>query len=604
MASELNAPGVSVGGPDAFPPALVGVATAVPIFVGYTETAIDPGSKQPLYRQAVPLSSMAEYLDYFGKGYDAQAVVAPQPTAGSPPAPVGMADFDAASSNGSQATTGGYVVHPSNDMAGEIAVSGQFNLYPAMLMFFANGGNYCFVVSVGNYWGTDSAVPPIRSAPVRIDKADLLQGLAVADATTGAAMLVVPDACLLVTPADDGGPCTYPDYQPVAVEMLRQSGTLRDRMAILDLPGALVPANWTLEAMQAEAEAFYQAIAPARPCFSYGAAYGPALRSSLMSTADIPYTSLKGTAASTALMNNLLTTQALALYPPSSDPADPGVPVHSAAFQNVAAHIAAAFPVPGAAPIPSVPSDVTGLTTTPVLEVSMASAAVPEPAATDAAGIEALDRFLLSTVPLLGVIQQELAAKLNVVPPSGAMAGVWTQNDTDRGVWNAPANFALNQVVGPVLALTDDQQGGFNQPVNGNAINILRDFVSRGTVVWGARTLDGNSLDYRYIQVRRTLIYIEQSVRLGLQQFVFAPNDAATWTTVIATVSNFLTGLWQAGGLIGGKASDAFTVACGIPATMTGEDVLAGRMIVNVAVSMIHPAEYIALTFVQPMQTI
>jgi phage tail sheath protein FI len=205
-------------------------------------------------------------------------------------------------------------------------------------------------------------------------------------------------------------------------------------------------------------------------------------------------------------------------------------------------------------------------------------------------------------VSLLGEIQQILANKLNVVPPSGALAGIWAQNDAQRGVWNAPANMVLNQVVAPKVLINDEQQAVFNMPLNGNAIDILRSMVNRGTVVWGARTLDGNSQDHRYIQVRRTLIYIDQSIKNALEQFAFAANDGGTWATVTATISNFLTGLWQAGGLMGDKASDAFTVQCGVPTTMSGLDVLNGYMIVNVTVQMIHPAEFIELTFTQTMQ--
>jgi phage tail sheath protein FI len=121
-------------------------------------------------------------------------------------------------------------------------------------------------------------------------------------------------------------------------------------------------------------------------------------------------------------------------------------------------------------------------------------------------------------------------------------------------------------------------------------------------VVWGARTLDANSLDWRYIQVRRTLVYIETSIKTALNQFVFAANDGKTWVAATAMVSGFLQGLWSQGGLMGDKASDAFTVQCGLGSTMTGMDILNGYMIVQVTLQMIHPAEFIELTFKQKME--
>jgi hypothetical protein len=593
MAISGQTPGM--GEPGGFAPSIVGVATAVPIFVGYTETAKDP-SGRAAYDRAMPVASMADYAAYFGGAPPVNGIVELQPAAAA-----GTADFDAESSNGNGVTTGAYAVYPTPDRIGGLAGSGRFNLHAAMGLFFANGGGNCFVISVGNYWGSEAVAASGDGPLCKVSREDLLQGLAVARDTSGGTMLVVPDACLLAVPPSDGGPYTYPHYQPVAVEMLRQSATLGDRVAILDLPGALVPDNWSPAAMKAEAEAFYEAIAPGQAGFSYGTAYGPALQSSLLSAADILYTGLRGTGASTTLMNNLLTTRALALHPPTSDPGSPGVRIHQAAFVEIAAHIAAAFPVSGAAAIPSVPADVTGTTSAPVLEVSMPGA-VAVPAATDGAAIQALDAFLVSAVPLLTEIETALAARLNVVPASGAIAGVWTFNDSTGGVWNAPANITLNEVLEPMVALTDDQQGDYNVPLNGNAIDILRSMLNRGTVVWGARTLDGNSNDYRYIQVRRTLVYIQQSIKLALQPFTFAPNDGGTWTTVTAMVSGFLTQVWQAGGLMGDKASEAFTVQCGVPTTMSGEDVLNGYMIVNVTLAMLHPAEFIELTFKQVIQ--
>ena len=190
----------------------------------------------------------------------------------------------------------------------------------------------------------------------------------------------------------------------------------------------------------------------------------------------------------------------------------------------------------------------------------------------------------------------------STVAPSGAMAGIWAYNDQNRGVWTAPANLSVAGVTGPTYAMTDIEQGGFNVPLNGVAINVLRAFPGRGTVVWGARTLDGNSLDYRYIQVRRTLVYIQQSIKQALTQFALAPNGATTWAAATTMVSNFLQNLWSQGGLMGATASQAYTVACGVPASMTAQDVLNGYMIVNVTVQMIHPAEFIELTFTQTMQ--
>jgi phage tail sheath protein FI len=171
-----------------------------------------------------------------------------------------------------------------------------------------------------------------------------------------------------------------------------------------------------------------------------------------------------------------------------------------------------------------------------------------------------------------------------------------------RGVWNAPANVGLATVLGPTIPITNDMQNDLNMPIDGLAVNAIRDFVGRGTLVWGARTLDGNSNDWRYIQVRRALIYIEQSVELALNKFVFAPNVAQTWVTVSSMISSFLRGVWQAGGLMGASPTEAFSVQCGLGSTMTAQDVLEGRMIVQIKLTMVHPAEFIVLTFQQQMQ--
>jgi phage tail sheath protein FI len=200
---------------------------------------------------------------------------------------------------------------------------------------------------------------------------------------------------------------------------------------------------------------------------------------------------------------------------------------------------------------------------------------------------------------LTGAAQSSANAQL---PSSAALAGVYTAVDRNKGVWNAPANVSVAGVSGLSFPLTNAQQEFLNVPVDGRAVDAIREFDGRGRVVWGSRTLDGNSNDNRYIQVRRTLIYIEQSIKLALQQFVFAANNGRTWTIVISAVSSFLQGLWNEGGLFGATASEAFSVECGLGSTMTQQDILDGYMVVQVTVQMIRPAEFIELTFRQKLE--
>jgi phage tail sheath protein FI len=114
--------------------------------------------------------------------------------------------------------------------------------------------------------------------------------------------------------------------------------------------------------------------------------------------------------------------------------------------------------------------------------------------------------------------------------------------------------------------------------------------------------LDGNSLDWRYINVRRTMIMIEESIRLASKAYVFEPNTASTWTTMRSMIENFLTGVWKAGGLAGSTTPEAFRVHVGLGETMTPVDILEGRLLITVQVAVTRPAEFIEITFQQKMQ--
>lgn len=210
---------------------------------------------------------------------------------------------------------------------------------------------------------------------------------------------------------------------------------------------------------------------------------------------------------------------------------------------------------------------------------------------------------LCATSPTYVSIMNEVRAQLNKMPPSAAMAGIYTMVDNSRGVWKAPANVSLSMVNTPTSNITHDEQASFNvDPLSGKSINIISPFRGIGTLVWGARTLDGNSQDWRYINVRRTLIMLEQSIKLAMRAYVFEPNTSSTWITVQSTISNFLTNMWKQGALAGSTPDQAFVVQVGLGVTMTPNDILDGKMLVNVMVAISRPAEFIVLTFQQMQQ--
>jgi phage tail sheath protein FI len=195
-------------------------------------------------------------------------------------------------------------------------------------------------------------------------------------------------------------------------------------------------------------------------------------------------------------------------------------------------------------------------------------------------------------------------ANLNILPPGPAMAGIYTYVDKTGGVWKAPANVSLSAVTAPTVNINDNQQETLNaDATGGKSINVIRSFTGLGVLIWGARTLDGNSQDWRYVNVRRTLIMIEQSVKLAAHGYVFEPNDANTWVSVKSMINNFLINLWKQGALAGSKPEDAFQVMVGLGSTMTADDILDGNMFITVLVAVSHPAEFIVITFKQKQQT-
>ncbi|MFT3910798.1 MAG: phage tail sheath C-terminal domain-containing protein [Ferruginibacter sp.] len=190
-----------------------------------------------------------------------------------------------------------------------------------------------------------------------------------------------------------------------------------------------------------------------------------------------------------------------------------------------------------------------------------------------------------------------------LLPASSAMAGIYAQVDNARGVWKAPANVNIDNVIEPEYLITNKDQGDLNVDAqDGKSINVIRKFEGRGpAIVWGARTLAGNSNEWRYISVRRYFNMVEESVKNATQQFVFEPNDENTWVRVKSMIQNYLMLQWRAGALMGASVKEAFFVHVGLGETMTELDIWEGRLIIEIGMAVVRPAEFIILRFMHKM---
>ena len=197
-----------------------------------------------------------------------------------------------------------------------------------------------------------------------------------------------------------------------------------------------------------------------------------------------------------------------------------------------------------------------------------------------------------------------IGSTLTLCPPSGAIAGIYALVDSQRGVWKAPANVSLNGVIAPAASFTTSETDALNvDAVAGKSVNAIRALVGKGTLVWGARTLAGNDNEWRYVSVRRFFNMVEESIKKSTYWAVFEPNDANTWVKVRGMIENYLTQKWREGALAGATTKDAFFVRCGLGITMNAQDILEGRMNVEIGMAVVRPAEFIILKFSHKLQT-
>lgn len=474
-------PGVYIQETSVFAGEAVSAPTAVPVFIGYTRKADHAG--EDLSMKAVSISSMEEYIYFFGQGADVKLAVKTWPPVTLvnegmlvlPPVPV---DFSVERND------------QLHSFYFDYRDKSNYYLYKSMLLFYQNGGGNCFIVSVGTY----PSVPCYQ---------DLKDGLALVDDESEISLISIPDSLLL--PVEE--------HVKLNLDILEVCESSQRTFALFDVYGG---------------ENFK----------------------------DADYLiSNQGTNIIEYFRNNL--------------------------GGNSLQHGAAYFPW---------------------LETSLFTLTEIRPEAIDLSG------FIASGIhepeSYLSMIREAAVRFINIMPVSPAIAGVYTSVDTSRGVWKAPANVSLNAVVKPLYDFKSEQGLGIILSVDpdaGKSINLIRIFEGVGTMVWGARTLDGNSHDWKYINVRRTMTMIEQSVKLAAQPYVFEPNEADTWVSIESMISVFLNSLWKQGALAGAVVSDAFSVNVGLGKTMTGDDILNGIMKIVVLVAPSNPADFLVFSFEQQM---
>lgn len=533
-------PGVYVVEQNAFPNSVVEVATAVPAFIGHTEKADNKGVS--LTNKAWRITSLSQFIDYYGG--------APTPSFSlSATAPKDGSPSDFAITSGGTSTP--YWLQQDG---------GKYLLYYSMQLFFQNGGGACYIVSVGDYTKD-------------IEVAALEKGIDSLKREQEPTMVVIPEAVLLsdASAADlkgRGAPCIS-----VQQAMLQHCGqVMRNRFAILDV----------YEGFRDRADPAGDCVAEFRDALGtnnldFAAAYYPWVDASIVQTSDLNYLNLDDASRSGLIADLLKTDMAVDGKVVPAPAATELIPK-----KNFDDKVAAADAIK-----------------TPFAIGAPAELKTAADVANKTLGVhQLLTKFSPLYVTLMGV----MARHLNRLPPSAALAGLYTSVDNSRGVWKAPANVSLNSVIAPTVSVSQEEQEDLNVTTAGKSINAIRAFIGAGVLVWGARTLDGNSLDWRYVNVRRTMIMLEESLRLALAAYVFEPNTANTWVTVKGMISNFLNGIWKRGGLAGAAAADAFSVFVGLGETMTAEDILEGRMNITVLVALSRPAEFIEITFQQQMQ--
>jgi phage tail sheath protein FI len=523
------------------PPSVAEVSTAVPAFIGCTAMGPTPDGKKviPVVRR---INTLLDYETLFG---DAN--------------PVGFT----VASDGSVSRT---------DPKGF-----EYLMYYSLSLYFQNGGGSCYIVSIGNY----------KTTPTADHFAAGLTALEKEDEPT---LILLTEAVNLAAP----------DYYTICQKALAQCEKLGDRFAILDVPTDSV-------------DDFRNKIGT--ESLMYAAAYYPYLQTSITYLYNEGEVKLPAANAGSASGKKVFGANGIVVTNTSDAVKVTIVGAGAAITFATTAKLLTINGVTGKTGKDIVDAwtawkaDTTNKTQNFDIAINGDGSGAVDPG--DSVALESqsapdagkLSSIKSSNTALYNQVKTTLGQQRVTLPPSAAIAGVYASVDRDRGVWKAPANVSLSAVIGPVRKINTDEQDKLNiDETAGKSINAIRAFTGKGTLVWGARTLAGNDNEWRYISVRRLFNMIEESTQKATSFAVFEPNDATTWLKVKAMIESYLYGLWQQGALAGPTPEDAYFVNVGLGKTMTPQDVLEGRMIVEIGAAAVRPAEFIILRFTHKLQ--
>lgn len=445
----------------------------------------------------------------------------------------------------------------------------QYLLFNSIRLFFANGGGTCYIVSIGDYKNGVNAKD--------FNDTENGGGLHTLLAEQEPTLICAPDAVLL----------PKADCMTFYQEVLKHCGyTMKSRFGLFDVYDGDQPRSYDKADIITN---FREGVG--NNFLNYGASYYPWLNTTIVTGSEISFKNISNIPD----LVKLLTAEAEQIYLQAVSAEDEVAEAETGGDDKAKGDDKAIK-----APAPSVkPAKVYDERSMRLFEAVKFEI---EKLKDTAAESLVVDNTLKTISPLYKSILAAIKDKVNVLPAAAAMAGIYTMVDNSIGVHKAPANVSLIAVTSPTVSITADNQADLNLPINGKAVNAIRTFIGKGILVWGARTLDGNSQDWRYINVRRTMIMLEQSIKNAVENYVFDPNTAQTWVKIRTSIENFLTLAWRTGALVGDTTADAFEVHVGLGVTMTPQDILEGLLRVLVRVAVSRPAEFIEITFEQKLQ--